>query len=115
MPSLRFSLRLYRLCVELTLPRSTHPRQLDALVLHGKKRYAYLPGRNAAAMLCRHRGARRDRAGGTLHTAEEREGVRRHHRGRLVSRRRTACGGTRGGFLRRAPPGKSEERRGGEE
>src|ERR1035441_3184186 len=81
------------LCVELTLPWSTHPRQLDALVPHGKKGYAHLPGRNAAAMLCRHRGARRDRAGGTLHSAEQREGVRRHHRGRLVSRRRTACGG----------------------
>src|ERR1039457_7344605 len=38
----------------------------------GKKGYAHFPGRNAAAMLCRHRGARRHRAGRALHSAEDR-------------------------------------------
>src|ERR1035437_9521221 len=43
--------------------------ELDVGVLHGKKRYAHLPGRNAAAMLCRHCGAGRDRAGRALYSA----------------------------------------------
>ena len=49
-------------------------------------------------MLCRHRGARRDRAGRAVHSTQDRQGIRRDHRGRLASRRRATGGRTRRAF-----------------
>ena len=63
-----------------------------------------LPGRNTAAVLCRHRGAGRDRAGRRIHSTQDREGIRRDHRGRLASRRRATRGRTRWRFVRCAQP-----------
>ena len=58
-----------------------------------QKAHAHLSRRNAAAVLLRHRGAWRHRAGRGVHPAQDRQGLRRHHRRCLEARGRAAPGG----------------------